>query len=166
MWASPLSSTSIRTVWDVPVLPDSDSKTAGPIIKYKLYYYLVGATQEQSIDVHSGTEYILEGLDKYAEYSFRVVAYNSNGPGMGTEEVVARTLSDVPSKPPQNITLETSSSTSIMVRWEPPPKESQNGIITGYKIRYKRKGNRGSDTVTTDGNRRAYALTGIHTYKL
>ena len=50
---------------------------------------------------------------------------------------------------------------SIIVHWEPPPDEAKNGIITGYKIRYKlkSKGRRG-DTVTTDGNRRAYALTG------
>lgn len=49
---------------------------------------------------------------------------------------------------------------SIIIRWEPPPKESQNGIITGYKVRYKLKGSRRGDTITTDGNRRLYALSG------
>lgn len=49
----------------------------------------------------------------------------------------------------------------MTVQWEPPPEESQNGIITGYKIRYKQKGKRRGETVTTDGNRRLYALTNL-----
>ena len=49
---------------------------------------------------------------------------------------------------------------SIIMNWEPPPPDAQNGLITGYKIRYKRKGAKKGDTVTTDGNRRSYALTG------
>lgn len=57
------------------------------------------------------------------------------------------------------------------MRWEPPPKEHQNGIITGYKIRYKPKTGRGrlplhgtgssGSTATTDGSRRLYTLTGL-----
>ena len=45
------------------------------------------------------------------------------------------------------------------MRWEPPPEESQNGLITGYKVRYKVRGGRKGETVTTDGNRRSYELT-------
>lgn len=48
----------------------------------------------------------------------------------------------------------------MIVRWQPPPPESQNGIIVGYKIRYKAQGSRRGDTVVTDGNRNTYALTG------
>lgn len=61
---------------------------------------------------------------------------------MSTEEVVMRTMSDIPSDTVQNFTLEAASSMSIVVRWQPPPLEHQNGKITGYKIRYKKKGNR------------------------
>ncbi|GFS82587.1 neogenin [Trichonephila clavipes] len=46
---------------------------------------------------------------------------------------------------------------SIIIRWEPPSEEFQNGIITGYKIRVKKKNGNG-ETFTTDGNRRLYAL--------
>ena len=49
---------------------------------------------------------------------------------------------------------------SIIVRWEPPPVDEQNGIIVGYKIRYKKKGQRRGDTAPTAGNRKFYALTG------
>lgn len=46
-------------------------------------------------DVDSdGQSYTLSGLKKNTEYSFRVVANNKHGPGVSTEDVVARTLSD------------------------------------------------------------------------
>ena len=48
------------------------------------------------------------------------------------------------------------------MRWEPPPVDARNGVITGYKLRYRMKGGRGnSETVSTAGNRRLYALTGL-----
>ncbi len=103
-------------------------------------------------------------LREYTEYTFWVSAFNAIGEGAFSEEVTARTMSDVPSDPPQNFTAEADSSRSLIVRWEPPPKESQNGIITGYKIRYRptnaakakssAKDNSKGDVVTTDGSRR------------
>lgn len=53
---------------------------------------------------------------------------------------------------------------SVTVRWEAPPKEGRNGIITGYKLRYRkrdRRGERRGDTVTTAGDRRLYTLVGL-----
>lgn len=53
------------------------------------------------------------------------------------------------------------SSTSLMVSWQPPPAGTRNGIITGYKIRYKQRGGKRGETVTTDGNRRVYSLENL-----
>ena len=39
-----------------------------------------------------------------------------------------------PSGTPENLHVEIQSSTSVTVTWDPPPTESQNGIITGYFI--------------------------------
>lgn len=39
-----------------------------------------------------------------------------------------------PSGPPQNIQLETNSSRSINVHWEPPLADQQNGVIIGYTV--------------------------------
>lgn len=36
----------------------------------------------------------MTGLKKNAEYSFRVVANNKHGPGVSTEDIIVRTLSD------------------------------------------------------------------------
>lgn len=39
--------------------------------------------------------------------------------------------------------------------------DSQNGVITGYKIRYKKQGTKKSDlTLTTDGTEKAHTITG------
>lgn len=44
--------------------------------------------------------------------------------------------------------------------WEPPPPDSQNGPITGYKLRYRKQGKKG-DTITTPANKRTYVLNNL-----
>lgn len=46
---------------------------------------------------------------------------------------------------------------SIMLRWQPPPLNGQNGEITGYKIRY-RKGSRRSEAAETTGGTQLFKL--------
>ena len=95
----------------------------------------------------SATQYHVTDLREFTEYTFWLSAFNYNGEGALSEEIVCMTLSDIPADPPQNVSLEAASSASIIVRWEPPPKESQNGIITGYKIRWRPKGKGQSEMV-------------------
>jgi len=50
------------------------------------------------------------------------------------------------------------------VSWQPPPAHSRNGRITGYKIRYKQRGDgTGSENVVKDGNSRSHEITGKQT---
>ncbi|XP_008335275.1 neogenin 1a isoform X3 [Cynoglossus semilaevis] len=139
------SPTSVSLSWDIPLTGN------GEILSYKLYYTDKSFDSEQDVDV-DGQSYAMTGLKKNTEYSFRVVANNKHGPGVSTEDVVVRTLSDVPSAAPQNLTVEVQNSKSIMLRWQPPPPNAQNGEITGYKIRY-RKGSRRSEAADTTGGR-------------
>ncbi|XP_052084443.1 neogenin-like isoform X6 [Mytilus californianus] len=145
---------SIRVSWDPP------AQAKGKITKYKLMYYMKGDAQEHRIEIIK-TNHILQGLKTFKEYSISVVAFNENGEGGRSDEIEARTLSDRPSDIPQNVTLEAASATSLILRWEPPPEETRNGIITGYKIRFKKRTDMRSRTVTTDGNRRLYALVNL-----
>ncbi|XP_036312511.1 neogenin isoform X9 [Pipistrellus kuhlii] len=131
------SPTSITVTWETPLSGN------GEIQNYKLYYMEKGTDKEQDVDVSSHS-HTINGLKKYTEYSFRVVAYNKHGPGVSTQDVAFQTLSDVPSAAPQNLSLEVRNSKSIMIHWQPPPLATQNGQITGYKIRY-RKASRKSD---------------------
>jgi len=53
---------------------------------------------------------------------------------------------------------------TLAVNWQPPPAHSRNGLISGYKIRYKPRGSEraGSENVVTDGNSRSHEITGRH----
>ncbi|XP_074152357.1 neogenin isoform X8 [Sminthopsis crassicaudata] len=144
------SPTSITVTWETPLSGN------GEIQNYKLYYMEKGADNEQDVDVGSRS-YTINGLKKYTEYSFRVVAYNKHGPGVSTQDVVVRTLSDVPSAAPQNLSLEVRNSKSIVIHWQPPPAGAQNGQITGYKIRY-RKSSRKSDVTESVGGTQLFQL--------
>ncbi|XP_058484510.1 neogenin 1a isoform X3 [Solea solea] len=135
--------TSVSLSWDKPLTGN------GEMLTYKLYYTDKSFDSEQDVD-SDGQSYTMTGLKKNTEYSFRVVANNQHGPGVSTEDIVVRTLSDVPSAAPQNLTVEVQNSKSIMLRWQPPPLNGQNGEITGYKIRY-RKGPRRSEAAETTG---------------
>ena len=53
----------------------------------------------------------------------------------------------VPSSPPSSFSVNASSSTSIRASWQLPPADSQNGIITGFKLFYKKNDSAGSATV-------------------
>uniref|UniRef100_A0A8C9YZ43 Neogenin 1a n=1 Tax=Sander lucioperca TaxID=283035 RepID=A0A8C9YZ43_SANLU len=142
--------TSVSLSWDKPLTGNGDMLT------YKLYYTDKSVGNEQDVDVDSQS-HTMTGLKKNTEYSFRVVANNKHGPGVSTDDIVVRTLSDVPSAPPQNLTLEVQNSKGIMLRWQPPPLNGQNGEITGYKIRY-RKGSRRSEAAETTGGTQLYKL--------
>ncbi|XP_014240160.1 neogenin isoform X2 [Cimex lectularius] len=149
------STTELRVSWSEPHI------TNGKIDKYKLYYYEYDSSEEHHIETED-TFYTLTGLKKFTEYFVWVVAYNHYGPGINSDEITVKTLSDVPSEPPTNVTVEATSSSSLTVRWDPPSPEGCNGVITGYKLRYRMRDRRGrSETVTTAGNKRVHVLTGL-----
>ncbi|XP_026071669.1 neogenin-like isoform X10 [Carassius auratus] len=144
------SPTTVSLSWDMPLTGN------GEIQNYKIYYMEKGMDSEQDLEVNT-LSYSMTGLKKFTEYSFRVVAYNKHGPGVSTEDISVRTYSDVPSAPPQNMTFEVLNSKSIMVRWQPPPADAQNGEIIGYKIRY-RKGTRKNEAAEITSGSQLYQL--------
>ncbi|XP_013387953.1 neogenin isoform X2 [Lingula anatina] len=155
--AMALSTRELQITWSPP------NKTNGNIREYKIHYYKAMDTHEMAVVVPgSTTSYTLANLRPYTECFFRVVAFNQNGPGMSTDEVSARTFSAAPSGPPQNVTVEPSTSNSILIQWEPPYSDERNGLITGYKIKYRQRGQSGkAHTIMTDGDRRLYSVTGL-----
>nr|XP_015809126.2 neogenin 1a isoform X5 [Nothobranchius furzeri] len=146
--------TSVSLSWDKPLTGN------GEILTYKLFYTDRGFGSELDVDV-DGQSYTMTGLKKNTEYSFRVVANNKHGPGVSTDDVVVRTLSDVPSAPPQNLTLEVQNSKGIMLRWQPPPLSGQNGEITSYKIRYRKGSRRSESAVITAGTQLSKLIDGL-----
>ncbi|XP_068280521.1 netrin receptor DCC [Nyctibius grandis] len=147
------SPTSILVSWDPPAYAN------GPVQGYRLFCTETATGKEQNVEV-DGLSYRLEGLKKFTEYTLRFLAYNRYGPGVSTEDVTVTTLSDVPSAMPQNVSLEVVNSRSIKVSWLPPPPGTQNGFITGYKIRHRKTTRRG-EIETLEPNNLWYLFTGL-----
>ncbi|XP_066597532.1 neogenin isoform X2 [Prorops nasuta] len=153
------SSMSIALSWEEP-----------NVLNGRISKYIITFTKEDSEErtrETTSTMYELVDLVPYTVYNIRVQAANENGPGAFTRDIAVRTHSSQPTDPPHNVTLEAASSTSVIVRWE-PPLEGQNGIITGYKIRYRRqdRGPPHPNTITTEGNQRLYVLSDLDKHVL
>lgn len=103
---------------------------------------------------------LLTDLRPNAEYTIYVVPITASGEGDASREIKLTTFSTVPSEPPSNVKLEPTSSTAITIHWEPPSKESSNGQITGYKIRY-RKLKENHQVRMTPGNIQHYELDNL-----
>ncbi|XP_048706090.1 netrin receptor DCC isoform X2 [Caretta caretta] len=147
------SPTSVLLSWEPPAYAN------GPVQGYRLFCTETVTGKEQNIEV-DGLSYKLEGLKKFTEYTLRFLAYNRYGPGVSTEDLTVMTLSDVPSAMPQNVSLEVVNSRSIKVSWLPPPSGTQNGFITGYKIRHRKTTRRG-EIETLEPNNLWYLFTGL-----
>ena len=71
-----------------------------------------------------------------------------------------------PSAAPSGFTVTTKTSTSITASWQLPPVDDRNGVITGFKLFYKKKGSSGSSTQlnTNSGSTLTKVVTGLDEY--
>lgn len=152
--AEALSAQSLRVTWSAPEI------TRGQLRGYTLYYMEQDTGLEHNIDLPAEkSSFELSNLTPFTSYGIWLSALNENGAGSSSPEFTVRTYGSAPSEAPYNVTIEASGATSLTVRWEPPPEKTKNGVITGYKLRYRKTGKRG-DTITTPGDARSYTLTG------
>ncbi|KAG9342521.1 hypothetical protein JZ751_016525 [Albula glossodonta] len=132
------SSTSILVSW----LPPPEDLQNGIITKYSIQY---AATEGEDTPTRQTTDlppetsqYLLENLEKWTEYSVTVSAHTDVGPGPESLPLLIRTDEDVPSGPPRKVEVEAINSTSIKVIWRSPPPNKQHGQIRGYQVHYVR----------------------------
>uniref|UniRef100_T1IIC3 Down syndrome cell adhesion molecule n=1 Tax=Strigamia maritima TaxID=126957 RepID=T1IIC3_STRMM len=147
--AKAVGSSTIKITWKPPKKELWNGELHGYYVGYKVYdstenyvYKTVKVTADFKEEIH------LTNLLKFTKYSVVVQAYNKVGGGPDSDEVIAYTLEDAPSEPPQSVQCTTSTSQSIHVTWSPPPVNSQNGIIRGYKLLYTAS----DDDITKDYN--------------
>ncbi|XP_015228538.1 PREDICTED: receptor-type tyrosine-protein phosphatase S-like isoform X6 [Cyprinodon variegatus] len=107
------------------------------IISYELRYRESNFGTQMKKTFGPTKSYVLEGLRPNTEYRFSLAAISNKGIGAFTNEISERTLQAKPSAPPQEIKCSTTSSTSLLVSWRPPPLSSQNGDLTGYRVHYQ-----------------------------
>ena len=73
----------------------------------------------------------------------------------------------VPNAPPDNVQALTSSSTAILVTWDPVPEIDRNGIITKYEVEFNQSTFNEISTrnlTTTNGQQLMVELEGLEEY--
>ncbi|CAB1313299.1 unnamed protein product, partial [Coregonus sp. 'balchen'] len=87
---------------------------------------------------HEADSYIVGRLKPFTSYQFRVKATNDIGDSEYSEESEAiTTLQDAPDEAPTILSVTPHTTTSVLIRWRPPSEEKINGILLGFRIRYR-----------------------------
>ncbi|TMS15293.1 Protein sidekick-2 [Larimichthys crocea] len=69
---------------------------------------------------------------------FRVKTTNDIGDSEYSQESEAiTTLQDAPDKPPTILSVTPHTTTSVLVRWQPPAEDHINGVLLGFRVRYR-----------------------------
>nr|XP_023690597.1 roundabout homolog 3 isoform X2 [Paramormyrops kingsleyae] len=126
-----LNASSIQVTWTV----DRQSQF---IQGYRLLYRPKGDVWlVQDVKAAPERSAVIPDLRRGTEYEIKIRPYFDEFQGMDSRLLLVRTPEEVPSAPPRAVTVVTvkvSNSSSISVSWEPPPAESQNGVIQEYKV--------------------------------
>ncbi|CDQ91565.1 unnamed protein product [Oncorhynchus mykiss] len=87
---------------------------------------------------HESSFYIVGRLKPFISYQFRVKATNDIGDSEYSEESeVITTLQDAPDEAPTILSVTPHTTTSVLIRWQHPSEEKINGILLGFRIRYR-----------------------------
>ena len=124
-----LLSTSLTLSWSPPELKLQNGIITGYLVHY---HGLLVDVQERNFTIRSCLTNLTR-LEEGALYVITICALNRAGVGPCLE-VVIRTRENLPSQPPQNVEVQVSGSTSLLVTWEPLSLTEENGIILRYII--------------------------------
>ncbi|TWW74031.1 Down syndrome cell adhesion molecule -like protein [Takifugu flavidus] len=134
-----LSSQSIRVTWRTPKKHLQNGAIRGYQVGYR-EFSTGGNYQFSVISVETtgdaAESLVLDNLKKFTQYGVVVQASNSAGTGPSSTEVLATTLEDVPSRPPENVQATATSPEIISLSWLTPPKDALNGNLLGFRVIY------------------------------
>ncbi|KAM9812392.1 roundabout homolog 1 isoform 8-T8 [Syngnathus typhle] len=130
-----LSSSSVRVQWTV-------EQQSQYIQGYKVMYRQSPEGQPRgdwaTFEVRTPGEdsAVVPQLRKGVTYEFKVRPFFNEFQGTDSDVKIGRTLEEVPSAPPREVTVTESgdNGTAIVVSWQPPPEEERNGVVQEYKI--------------------------------
>lgn len=88
------------------------------------------------IEDHTANSHVLDNLEEWAMYKIVMNACNDVGTSRDSPKALERTREAVPSHGPMDVEANTTSSTTIVVRWGNVPRRHRNGQIDGYKVFY------------------------------
>lgn len=87
---------------------------------------------------HNASAFIVDRLKPFTSYKFRVKATNDIGDSeFSAESEPLTTLQAAPDGAPTIVSLTPHTTTSVLIRWQPPAEDKINGILLGFRIRYR-----------------------------
>ncbi|XP_068126601.1 roundabout homolog 1 isoform X6 [Hyperolius riggenbachi] len=130
-----LSSSSIEVHWTV----DQQSQY---VQGYKILYRPSPENRGESawsifeVRTPAKNSAVIPELKKGVNYEIKARPFFNEFQGTDSEVRFAKTLEEAPSAPPQSVTITKSdgNGTSIVISWQPPPEENQNGLVQEYKV--------------------------------
>ncbi|XP_071810716.1 receptor-type tyrosine-protein phosphatase mu-like isoform X3 [Apostichopus japonicus] len=123
----------LEVMWDPPDQSNNNCSVTSYSVSYRLLSYMAcsSVVMEEEVDNSTmSTSHIIMKLKGYAQYSVTVRA-NKDLNGAENNMTAVTTISK-PSDPPTNVLQNGSSTTELTFYWDPPPCESQNGVIKNY----------------------------------
>ncbi|XP_039588144.1 protein sidekick-1 isoform X2 [Passer montanus] len=134
---TPHTTSSVLVQWQPPKVESVN----GLLLGYRIYYreldYDTGpGTESKTIQNPSALRAELTQLKKYKRYEVLMTAYNVIGESPTSTPVEVFVGEAAPALAPQNIQVNSLSASQLELTWDPPPADSQNGNIQGYKIYY------------------------------
>lgn len=154
-----------------------------PIIKYIVQYRIVPEegtlVSEPSgndnwvtalANISSANRFVmLDSLRSSAAYIFRVSSVNSVGEGPPSRPSGRVVLpQEPPSAAPLGFVGSARSESEIMIQWQPPTEEAQNGDLLGYMVKYRLFGYHDSPWSfrnVSQPSQRSYLITELITWK-
>ncbi|XP_048575611.1 protein sidekick-2-like isoform X2 [Nematostella vectensis] len=137
---SQIQSTSLRLEWNPPGYTGNSR-----IISYTVEMLKEGgswATKLQNINPSSSqVAAVITDLSPFTRYKFRVRAVNEVGTGLPSDATpFITTFSAPPSGAPTSVKGQPSAAQAFVVSWQPPPADTHNGLLLGYRINYRLNG--------------------------
>ncbi|EDW64533.2 uncharacterized protein Dvir_GJ22003 [Drosophila virilis] len=122
----------------------SNNRDAQPISNYILQYKKAGDVwhehNNQKLLPGDRTTAQLGSLRPAQVYHIRLFAENHLGTSAPSDILFVQTDSEVPSAPPQDITVEPLGPQQLLITWRAPVRDSWNGDLLGYTISYQKQG--------------------------
>ncbi|XP_069674943.1 protogenin-like [Periplaneta americana] len=149
-----LSDSQVKLEWKEP------AKFVNNITAYTIHYLPSDGGEERQ-EVSVNCSFLVQKLAAFTNYTFYVRAYSSKSASDQSKRTRCQTGEGVPLAAPQ-VSLTAISPTSLSVSWTPLSKEKAQGVVTEYKIQWRRKGQASSRVEQVKGDITDFVITGLH----
>ncbi|XP_033606589.1 protogenin isoform X2 [Cryptotermes secundus] len=149
-----LSDSAVRLECKEPAKPQNN------ITAYTIHYLPTDGGEERQ-EVSINCSFLVHKLSAFTNYTFYVRAYSSKSASDQSKRTKCQTGEGVPQAAPQ-LSLKATSPISLRAMWMPLSKEKAQGVVTEYKIQWRRKGQASSRVEQLRGDVTDYTITGLH----